>query len=61
MENKQQDQKSKLESEYLDSLTEKERVSYEIAKEHLGMSFQLDKSIGFIRWLKTKATTVPSS
>jgi hypothetical protein len=61
MENKQQDQKSKLESEYLDSLTEKERVSYEIAKEHLGMSFQLDKSIGFIRWLKTKAITVPSS
>jgi len=61
MENKEQDQKSKLESEYLDSLTEKERVSYQIAKEHLGMSFQLDKSIGFLRWLKAKATTVPSS
>jgi hypothetical protein len=60
MENKEQDKKSKLEKEYLDSLTEKERVSYKIAKEHLGMSFQLDKSIGFIRWLKTKAT-VPSS
>jgi len=61
MENKELDQKSKLEKEYVESLTEKERVSYEIAKEHLGMSFQLDKSIGFTRWLKTRVTAVPSS
>ena len=25
--------------------------SYEIAKDHLGMSFQLEKSLGFLDWL----------
>ncbi len=35
---------------YLDSLSEKELKAYSIAKSHLGMSFQLEKSIGFIKW-----------
>ena len=52
-----------LQKQYLDSLSEKEKKSYEIAREHLGMSFQLDKSNGYIKWYKNKQTTnsVPHS
>lgn len=39
---------------YLDSLNEKELKAYNIAKTHLGMSFQLEKSIGFIGWKELK-------
>lgn len=39
-----------LEEEYLKSLSEKEYMAYEIAKSHLGTSFQLDKSNGFLKW-----------
>jgi|UniRef100_A0A6C0JLA5 hypothetical protein len=46
----------KLQKKYLESLSEKERKSYEIAKEHLGMSFQLNISNGFLKWLKKQAT-----
>ena len=35
---------------YLKSLDEKELKSYKIAKSHLGSSFELKKSIGFIKW-----------
>jgi len=35
---------------YLESLDQKERKAYEIAKEHLGMSFTLEKSVGFLKW-----------
>ena len=41
-----------LESEYLSSLSEKERMGYEIAKNHLGSTFHLQKSNGFIAWKK---------
>ncbi len=41
-----------LNREYLKSLTEKELKSYEIAKDHLGSSFQLEKSNGFREWSK---------
>jgi hypothetical protein len=40
----------KLMQAYLDTLTEKERKGYHIAKGHLGMSFQLEKSVGFLAW-----------
>jgi hypothetical protein len=51
-----------LQIQYINSLSEKERKSYEIAKEHLGMSFQLDKSNGYLKWLKIKHSTIsPSS
>jgi hypothetical protein len=43
-----------LQEQYLETLSEKERKSYEIAKEHLGMSFQLDKSVGYLKWVKTQ-------
>ena len=35
---------------YLETLSEKEMKSYIIAKEHLGTSFQLEKSNGFLVW-----------
>ena len=38
--------------EYLKSLTEKEYKAYEIAKSHLGTSFDLKKSNGYLDWLK---------
>jgi hypothetical protein len=58
MESKQE--KSELQKQYLETLSEKERKSYEIAKEHLGMSFQLDKSVGYLKWLKNKPTQTSS-
>ena len=39
---------------YVKTLTAKEKQSYLIAKSHLGMSFQLEKSVGFLAWLSTK-------
>jgi len=38
--------------QYLNTLDEKEILAYIIAKEHLGMSFQLEKSIGYLDWKK---------
>ena len=38
--------------EYLKSLTEKEYKAYEIAKSHLGTSFDLKKSNGYLEWFK---------
>ena len=37
--------------EYLDQLSEKECQACAIAKNHLGTSFNIKKSVGFIRWL----------
>ena len=36
--------------EYLESLTETERIALEIARNHLGSSFDISKSIGFLRF-----------
>jgi hypothetical protein len=38
--------------EYVKNMSEKELKAYHIAKDHLGDSFQLEKSIGFLEWLK---------
>lgn len=46
------DEKSLLILEYLDQLNDKEKIAYKIAKEHLGSSFQLTQSIGYLAWLK---------
>jgi len=35
---------------YLESLSEKEFKAYEIAKSHLGSTFDLEKSVGFLQW-----------
>jgi hypothetical protein len=42
------------EQEYISQLGEKEKTAYEIAKNHLGTSFSLKKSIGYKEWLKNK-------
>lgn len=42
--------------EYIRSLPEKEYQGYMIAKSHLGSSFDLGKSTGFIDWLKARKT-----
>jgi len=43
-------QTNKGTEQYLKTLSEKEMKSYLIAKSHLGTSFQLDKSVGFLKW-----------
>lgn len=40
-----------LTEQYLKTLTEKEMKAYEIAKDHLGSSFELEKSVGYLKWL----------
>lgn len=35
---------------YMQTLSEKERRAYMIAKSHLGSSFDLSKSVGFVIW-----------
>ena len=42
---------------YLKSMSEKDRIAYNIAKEHLGSSFTVEKSVGFLRWKKTQEKT----
>ena len=37
---------------YLASLNEIEKIALKIAKEDLGSSFNIEKSIGFLNWLK---------
>ena len=39
---------------YMKSLSEKERVVLRLAKIHLGSSFDIEKSIGFKKWLKSQ-------
>ena len=45
-----------LQDKYLKSLSEKDRKGYEIAKSHLGMSFQLEKSLGYLEYKKASDT-----
>ncbi len=45
---------SEEEKEYLDSLTDEESKTLEIARDHLESSFNLRKSIGFIKWKENK-------
>jgi hypothetical protein len=45
---------------YLESLSEKEKKAYEIAKSHLGMSFQLEKSNGYLNYLRVREPTFRS-
>ena len=39
-------------TKYLNQLDDKEQTAYLIAKEHLGTSFDIVKSIGYVTWLK---------
>ena len=44
---------------YIRSLSEKELQAYLIAKSHLGSSFSLEKSLGFIKWLESEKSRNP--
>jgi|TARA_B110000967_G_C18512801_1_gene377203 hypothetical protein len=37
---------------YLQSLNDIEKIAIKIAKEDLGSSFDIEKSIGFLNWIK---------
>jgi len=39
---------------YLEQHGDKERIAYYIAKEHLGTSFDVVKSIGYLSWKKSQ-------
>jgi hypothetical protein len=41
-----------MEEGYIASMSEKERIAYFIAKEHLGTSFDIQKSIGYQTYVK---------
>lgn len=43
-----------IERDYFDAMDDKQRQVYEIAKDHLGSSFHLRKSIGFQQYLEKK-------
>ena len=45
---------SELVDAYISQLTEQEKLVLEIAKDHLGSSFTIEKSIGFIEWLQNR-------
>lgn len=52
MEKKNNIEMHDLKNEYLQNISKKELKAYHIAKEHLGESFQLEKSVGFLQWMK---------
>ena len=54
MEESIKDNQMHLCNKYLESISEKELKAYHIAKSHLGDSFQLEKSLGFLEWVKVK-------
>lgn len=39
---------------YISQLSDKEKIVLEIAKDHLETSFCIEKSIGYLNWLKNK-------
>jgi hypothetical protein len=48
---------SSLTDQYLNSLTEMERIAYNIANSHLGSLFTLEKSNDYLDWLKKRNQT----
>ena len=46
--------KEELHMLYISQMSVQERKAYEIAKEHLETSFNIEKSIGFIEWKKER-------
>lgn len=44
---------AQLNQQYIESLSKKEKKAYDIAFHHLGSSFTLEKSVGFLEWKKT--------
>lgn len=47
--------------DYLSQLNDKEKVVYQIAKEHLKTSFHIVKSNGFVEWKKKQLAAAAAS
>ncbi len=45
--------KESLIKDYLKNMSKEEKQAYDIAKSHLESSFDIEKSIGFLNYLKT--------
>lgn len=45
--------KEEIIKKYIKNMTKEEKQAYEIAKSHLESSFDVEKSIGFLNYLKT--------
>ena len=57
MESNKETSQSTLEEQYIQSLNSKELIAIKIAKDQLKSSFDLQKSIGFLHYVKTLTTT----
>lgn len=42
---------------YIQSMSPKDYLAYTIAKEHLGTSFTVEKSVGYLRWSTATITS----
>ena len=47
-----------LETTYFNSLTDKEKKAYEVAKKHLGSLWDVYKCNGFLQWQKQTNKTI---
>ena len=45
-----------LEAEYVETLSEKEKIVHELAKKHLKTQYSVSKSSGFQQWLKERVS-----
>jgi len=45
-------EKIQIEKKYIESLSDKERIGIEIAKKQLGSSFCLERSLGYLNYVK---------
>jgi hypothetical protein len=49
-------EKKEIIEKYIESLSQKERKALEIAKNHLGTLFTIEKCNGFLQWKKKQET-----
>ena len=49
---------TELLDEYIESMTEMEKMVMELARDHLESSFCLEKSVGFISWYREKLKNI---
>lgn len=47
---KRKGKSQKEDTRYIETFTDKEQKAYEIAQDHLQSSFNLTKSLGFVKW-----------
>ena len=53
-----QDSNEELIMQYIASLNEQEKMVMEIAKDHLQSSFDVEKSLGFKKWLSNQKQNI---